>query len=150
MAFTLTDISQSYELSSQGTLKIGTVKLGGFKSGTLSFSSTSTDNSTRDDQGWTKNAKGKRSSQLQVTYNKMTSDECQIGLRAYMLHADFDKKGVAVEYRTEDNETAPGDGFAGTFTLADYSESTPDEQSGAIECSITLDNWGPITSDTGA
>ena len=37
MAFALTDLTNSYELSSEGTLSIGGEVLGGFKSGSLSF-----------------------------------------------------------------------------------------------------------------
>lgn len=147
MAFTLKDIGSTYELSGDGTLTIGTELLGGFKSGTLSFSAESTDNGTRDDKGWARSTPGKRSAQLQVTFNKMTSNACQAGIRSYVLHEEFHRKGVDVVYRTESNETAPGDGFSGTFVLSNYEESTQEEGSGAVECSATFDSWGPITPD---
>ena len=122
MAFTLTDLTQSYDLSSQGTLTIGNCLLGGFKSGTLSFSADTIDNATRDDQGWGKGAPGTRNATLEVTFNKLESNECQVGLRNYAVNADFQKKGVAVIYRSESKETAPGTGFSGTFVMTAYSE----------------------------
>ena len=54
MSFTLSDITNSYVLGQDGEITIGGEKLGGYKSGSLSFSAETVDNSTRDDQGWTK------------------------------------------------------------------------------------------------
>ena len=147
-AFTLKDLTDnSYDLSCNGSLYIGTVKLGGFKSGTLSFSADTIDNATRDDQGWTKPAPGNRSASLQVTWNKLETDACQVGIRAYMINGDFQTKGVAVVYRSESKTTAPGDGFKGVFVLTNY-EETQGMDGTAVECSMTFAAYGEIVSDT--
>lgn len=146
MAFALTDLTNSYELSSEGTLNIGGEKLGGFKSGTLSFSADTIDNATRDDQGWTKPAPGNRSASLQVTWNKLEADACQVGIRGYIINGDFQTKGVAVMYRSESKATAPGDGFKGVFVLTNY-EETQGMDGTAVECSATFASWGPIVAD---
>lgn len=147
MAFALTDLTNSYELSSEGTLSIGGEVLGGFKSGSLSFSADTIDNSTRDDQGWTKPAPGNRSASLEVTWNKLETDACQVGLRSYIVNSDFQTKGVAVVYRSESKTTAPGDGFKGLFIMTNYSENQGMDGT-AVECSATFASWGPIVSDT--
>lgn len=146
MAFALTDLTSSYELSSEGTLTIGGELLGGFKSGSLNFSADTIDNSTRDDQGWTKPAPGNRSASLEVTWNKLETDACQVGIRGYILNADFQTKGVAVVYRSESKSTAPGDGFSGVFILSNYGE-TQGMDGTAVECTATFNSWGPIASD---
>lgn len=146
MAFALTDLTNSYELSSEGTLTIGGEKLGGFKSGSLSFSADTIDNTTRDDQGWAKPAPGNRSASLQVTWNKLETDPCQVGIRGYVIGADFQTKGVAVVYRSESKPTAPGDGFKGVFVLTNYEESQGMDGT-AVECSATLASWGPLVAD---
>lgn len=46
MAFTLSDITNSYVLGQDGEITIGGEKLGGYKSGSLSFSAETVDNST--------------------------------------------------------------------------------------------------------
>ena len=147
MAFALTDLTNSYELSSEGTLSIGGEVLGGFKSGSLSFSADTIDNATRDDQGWTKPAPGNRSASLEVTWNKLETDACQVGLRSYIVNSDFQTKGVAVVYRSESKATAPGDGFKGLFIMTNYSENQGMDGT-AVECSATFASWGPIVSDT--
>lgn len=147
MAFALTDLTNSYELSSEGTLSIGGEVLGGFKSGSLSFSADTIDNATRDDQGWTKPAPGNRSASLEVTWNKLETDACQVGLRSYIVDSDFQTKGVAVVYRSESKTTAPGDGFKGLFIMTNYSENQGMDGT-AVECSATFASWGPIVSDT--
>lgn len=147
MAFALTDLTNSYELSSEGTLSIGGEVLGGFKSGSLSFSADTIDNATRDDQGWTKPAPGNRSASLEVTWNKLETDACQVGLRSYIVNSDFQTKGVAVVYRSESKTTAPGDGFKGLFIMTNYSENQGMDGT-AVECSATFASWGPIVSDT--
>ena len=76
MAFTLKDLTTSYDISSEGTLHVGGELLGGFKSGTLTFSADQVDNSTRDDQGWGKSAPGLRNATLEVTFNKLETDAC--------------------------------------------------------------------------
>lgn len=147
-AFTLKDLTDnSYDLSCNGSLYIGTVKLGGFKSCTLSFSADTVDNATRDDQGWAKQAPGNRSGSLEVTCNKMETDPCQVGLRAYIISGEYQEKGVEIVYRSEDESTAPGTGFKGTFVLTNYSE-TQGMDGTAVECSMTFAAYGEIVSDT--
>ena len=146
MAFTLVDLTNTYDLSSAGSLTIGTVALGGFKNGTLRFAGDSIDNSTRDDQGWAAMTSGNRSATLEITFNKITSDECQVGIRSYMLNADYQSKGVEIIYRSEDASTSAGSGFKGTFVLTDYSE-TQEKDGTAVECTATFSNFGAITAD---
>lgn len=149
MAFTLSDLTSSYDISSEGTLFVGTEKLGGFKSGTLSFSADQVDNSTRDDQGWGKSAPGLRNATLEVTFNKLETDACQVGIRDYVINSAFETKGVQIVYRSESKTTAPGTGFKGTFVLTAYSEQQSYDGT-AVECSATFASWGEITSDTAA
>lgn len=146
MAFTLSDLTSSYDISSEGQLFIGGEKLGGFKSGSLSFSADQVDNSTRDDQGWAKSAPGNRSASLEVTFNKLETDACQVGLRGYLVNADFQSKGVAVVYRSESKGTSPGTGFSGIFVMTAYSENQGMDGT-AVECSATFQSWGPLTPD---
>lgn len=147
MAFTLKDLTQNYDLSSQGTLTIGTELLGGFKSGSLSFSADTIDNATRDDQGWGKGAPGTRNATLEVTFNKLEADACQVGLRNYAVNADFQKKGVEIVYRSESKDTAPGTGFKGTFVMTAYSEQQSYDGT-AVECSASFASWGALVADT--
>lgn len=147
MAFTLQDLTDSYDLSCNGQMTIGGEKLGGFKSCTLTFSSDTVDNATRDDQGWAAQAPGNRSGSLEVTFNKLESDACQVGLRGYIVSGEYQKKGVQIVYRSESESTAPGTGFKGLFVLTNYSE-TQGMDGTAVECSCTFAAYGAITSDT--
>lgn len=144
MAFTLTDITNSYVLSNEGQLTLGTVPLGGYKTGTLSFQSETVDNSTRDDQGWTKSNLGKRSASLSVTFNKIDGDECQEGLVTLFLSSTYAAKGVEVKFKQSATEENKG-GFSGVFILTNYSETVGMDAT-AVECQITLESWGPIVA----
>lgn len=140
--FTLTDISQSYALSRNGVLTIGGGKLGGFKNGSLSIESDSTDNSTRDDQGWSKTDAGKRTATLEVTYNIIASDVVQNGIRALATTNDFNTKGVTIAYSTA---STGGSSFSGTFRLTSYSE-TQEKDGEAIEAQATFESYGAVTA----
>lgn len=144
--FNLKDLTSSYDISSEGTLTIGGVKLGGFKSGTLTFTADQVDNSTRDDQGWGKAAPGARNATLEITFNKLKDDACQVGLRGYVVKADFQSKGVEIVYRSESNQTSEGTGFKGTFILTNYSEQQSYDGT-AVECSATFASWGELKAD---
>lgn len=146
MAFTLTDITNSYVLSNEGQLTLGTCVLGGYKSGTLSFQADTVDNSTRDDQGWTKSNLGKRSASLSVTFNKIDGDECQEGLVTLFLSSTYAGKGLEVKFEQSATEPTKG-GFSGVFILTNYSESVGMDAT-AVECQITLESWGPIVALT--
>ena len=148
MAFTLTDIANSYVLSNEGQLTLGTVVLGGYKSGTLSFQADTVDNSTRDDQGWTKSNLGKRSASLSVTFNKIDGDEAQDGLVTLFLSSTYAGKGIEVKFAQSATEPTKG-GFSGVFILTNYSESVGMDAT-AVECQITLESWGPIVALPGA
>lgn len=148
MAFTTTDITNSYVLSNEGQLTIGSVKLGGYKSGSLTFQSETVDNSTRDDQGWTKSNLGKRSASLSVTFNKIDGDECQEGLVTLFLSSTYAGKGLEVKFEQSATEPTKG-GFSGVFILTNYSESVGMDAT-AVECQITLESWGPIVALPGA
>lgn len=142
VAFTLTDITASYVLSRNGKLTIGTCDLGGFKSGSLNIESDSTDNSTRDDQGWTKTDAGKRTATLEVTYNLIATDACQQGIRALAAGSDFLSKGVAISYATA---SSGGSSFSGTFRLTSYSESQESDGE-AVEATATFESYGAVTA----
>lgn len=149
MAFTPTSLTTNYDLSRNGTLKIGGVELEGFKSGSISFSADTVDNTTRDDDDWQVSAPSRRNATLSITCNKVVdgSDECQAGIRGLWLSSTFGNKGVAVVYRSEATTTAPGTGFKGTFILTSYSESQ--QYAGeAVEISMEFASYGAITSDT--
>lgn len=143
MSLVLTDLTSTYDLSCNGSLTIGGEELGGFKSGSLSFSADTVENSTRDDQGWKSNAPGNRSATLEVTFNKIANNACQIGLRKYVVDSDFLTSGVAIVYKSA---SAAGGGFSGVFVLTAYSENQGMDGT-AVECSATFMNYGEITSD---
>ena len=146
MAFTTIDLSARYDLSKNGTLTVGTCLLGGFKSGSLTLEADTNDNSTRDDQGWTAEAPSSRSATLEVTYNKLATDEAQVGIRGLFLDPDYVTKGVQIVYRSENAQTSAGTGFKGTFCLTNYSESQ--EKGGeAVECTATFTGYGAIVAD---
>lgn len=149
MAFAPVTLSNTYDLSRDGSLKIGSVELEGFKQGTISFSADTIDNTTRDDDDWQVSVPGRRNATLSITCNKVVdgSDECQAGIRDLWLSDTFGNKGVAVVYRSEATATAPGTGFKGTFVLTGYSESQ--QYAGeAVEISMEFASYGAITSDT--
>lgn len=146
MAFDLQDLTSSYDLSADGVCMIGTVKLGGFKSGTLTFAADTIDNSTRDDQGWGASTAGNRTATLEVTYNKISDDECQKGIRSYALASDFQTQGVQIVYRSESGNTSTGSGFKGIFVLTNLSE-TQDKDGTAVEETATFASFGAITAD---
>lgn len=149
MAFTTIDLSARYDLSKNGTLTVGTCLLGGFKSGSLTLEADTNDNSTRDDQGWTAEAPSSRSATLEVTYNKLATDEAQVGIRGLFLDPDYVTKGVQIVYRSENAQTSAGTGFKGTFCLTNYSESQ--EKGGeAVECTATFTGYGAIVADNAA
>lgn len=150
--FTMVDLaSSSYSLSSDGIVKVGTVKLGGFKSGSFTIDADTVDNSTRDDQGWTANLPGKRSATVELTYSKLETDPCQVGIReTYLLGTEtggestFQKKAVEIEFRSTADSTT---GIKGTFILTSYSESQESDSS-AIECTASFSNIGAVTKTT--
>lgn len=149
MAFTPVTLSNTYDLSRNGSMKIGSVELEGFKSGSISFSADTVDNTTRDDGDWQVSAPGRRSATLSITCNKVIdgSDECQAGIRDLWLNAQFGNKGVEIIYRSEATATAPGTGFKGTFVLTGYSESQ--QYAGeAVEIQLEFASYGSITADT--
>lgn len=149
MAFTSTSLTNSYDLSRNGSMNIGSVALEGFKSGSISFSADTIDNTTRDDGDWQVSIPGRRNATLQITCNKVVdgSAECQKGIRDLWLASDFGNKGVAIIYRSEATATAPGTGFKGTFVLTGYSESQ--QYAGeAVEISMEFASYGAIVKDT--
>lgn len=148
MAFAPTTLSTNYDLSRNGSLKIGGVELEGFKSGSISFSADTVDNTTRDDSDWQVSAPGRRNATLSVTCNKVVdgSDECQAGIRDLWLNASFGNKGVEVIYRSEATASAPGTGFKGLFVLTGYTESQ--QYAGeAVEISMEFASYGAIAKD---
>lgn len=146
MAFTTTPLTTSYDLSSQGSCKIGTVELGGFTGGTLTVQGESIENYARGDGGWTVAAPGKRSGTLEVTFLKLPTDECQVGIRNLMLDANYQNLGVPVDYRSNKSNPSDGSGFKGTFVLTNYSEQ---QQTGgeAVECTANFAAYGAMSAD---
>lgn len=163
MAFVPVDLTNSYDLSSGGSLYIGTVKLEGFKNATLSFSGDSVDNSTRDQGGWSADTPSKRSCTLDVTCNKIAvgaagTTGCQEGLRKLLLNGSYttanngtanynwQTQGVTVTYKSVPDGTSgsAGTGFTGTFVLTSMSES---QQAGseAVEITYNFKNHGALT-----
>lgn len=149
MAFVTTPFSQTYDLSSQGTLTLGTCLLGGFKSGTLHLEGETVENYSRDDDGWTKPVPTRRSGTLSVTYLKLEDDECQVGLRAHSVSSNFLTDYIPVVYRSEKKETAPGTGFKGNFVMTSYQEEQTDGGD-AVECSVEFALFGALESDVAA
>ena len=147
MAFTTTPFTQSYDISSQGTLTIGSCLLGGFKEATLSIEGETVDNYSRDDSGWTCAVPSRRSGELQVTFLKLESDACQVGLRAWAVGDNFLTDYAEIVYRSESGSTAPGSGFKGNFILRNLEEKQTDGGD-AVECTATFSLFGALTSDT--
>ena len=149
MAFTTTNLTTSYDLSSQGSCKIGTLELNGFTGGTFTIEGESIENYARGDGGWTVAAPGKRSGTLEVTFLKLPTDACQVGIRSLMLDADYQSKGVSIEYFSNKSNPSDGSGFKGTFVLTNYSEQ---QQTGgeAVECTANFAAYGAITADNAA
>lgn len=140
---TLTDLTTSYDLGADGKLTIGGKVLGGFKSGNLSFSADTVDNSTRDDQGWQAACPGTRTATLEVTFNKIKTDDCQKGIRQWLLLDDYQTKGAVVKFVSSDTA---GGGFSGTFCLTGYTENQGYDGT-AVECTATFNSFGAITAD---
>lgn len=140
MAFTTVPLTTSYDISSQGELSIGGCELGGFKSATLTIEGESVDNYARGDGGWSTAAPGKRSWSLDLTFLRLKSDACQVGLRALATGADYQSKGVAVAY----SDGATSGGFSGTAVLSNYSEKQADGGE-AVECTVNLKGYGALT-----
>lgn len=149
MAFTTTDLTTSYDLSSQGSCLIGTLELGGFTGGTVTIQGESIENYARGDGGWTVAAPGKRSGTLEVSFLKLPNDPCQAGIRSLMLDADYQSKGVPIEYRSNKSNPSDGSGFKGTFVLTNYSEQ---QQTGgeAVECTANFAAYGALVADNGS
>ena len=146
MSFSTVSLTGSYDLSSQGSLSIGGESLGGFKSGSVTIEAETVENYARGDGGWTSSAPGRRSASLSVTFLKLGTDACQVGIRALALDSDFQSKGVQVVYRSENASTSAGTGFKGTFVLTNYSESQTDGGE-AVECSAEFQGYGALTVD---
>ena len=146
MAFTTTSLTSSYDLSSQGSMKIGTEELNGFKSGSFTIEGESVENYARGDGGWTKSAPGKRNATVEVTFLKLPTCACQTGIRDLMLNANYQALGVEIVYRSEKATTSAGTGFKGTFILTNYSESQTDGGD-AVECTVNFESYGPVTVD---
>lgn len=146
MAFAPTTITNSYDLSRDGSLSIGGAVLEGFKSGSISFSGDSVDNSTRDDDGWGRNVPTKRSATLSVTCNKISGagNGCQSGLRGLMIDDDWQTKGVDVVYTSATSGTS---GFKGVFVMTSYSESQAADGE-AVEISMEFQSFGAITANS--
>lgn len=152
--FSTVSVANVYDLSSQGSMKIGGIELEGFKSGNLSFEGDSVDNSTREAGGWACDTPGKRSCTLEVTCNKKassTNPTCQNGLRALMLGSsgdyDYRSRGVEIQYMSAplSSGTSAGTGFSGKFILVSMSEA---QQMGgeAVEITYSFKNFGPIVA----
>lgn len=146
MAFNTTPLNSSYDLSSQGSMKIGGEELKGFKSGSLSIEGESVENYARGDGGWTASAPGKRSATVEVTFLKLATNACQVGIRTLILDSEYQKKGVEIVYRSESETTSAGTGFKGVFVLTSYSESQS-EGGEAVECTANFAAYGPLVVD---
>ena len=146
MSFQTVPLTTSYDLSSQGSCKIGTLELKGFTGGTLTIQGESVENYARGDGGWTVAAPGKRSGTLEVTFLKLPTDECQQGIRGLILDANYQKLGVPIEYLSNESNPSDGSGFKGTFVLTSYSEQ---QQTGgeADVCTANFAAYGALIAD---
>lgn len=149
MAFTTTSLTSSYDLSSQGSCLIGTCELKGFTGGTLTIEGEAIENYARGDGGWVVGAPGKRSGSLEVTFLKLPTNDCQAGIRALILDANYQTKGVPIVYRSNASSPSDNSGFSGTFVLTNYSEQ---QQTGgeAVECTANFAAYGALAVDSPA
>lgn len=147
MAFQTTTLSTTYDLSANGSLKVGGEELAGFQSGTITIEGSSVEFSVRGSGGWTQSAPGKRSAGCEVTFLKLGTNAAQVGIRELSVDPDYQNKGVEIVYRSESATVSAGTGYKGIFVLDKYTEEQDGGEGGPVKCTASFKGYGALTKD---